>query len=74
MTALSASFSLASGNTFRYEVDRDGVVTEDFNRPPTKADKAEAALKVPEALAEIRAEMGDRDRVRGVPDDSQVAS
>ncbi len=57
---------LASGNCFTYDVDHDGVVTESFTRDPTKADKAEAALKVPEALAEIRAEIGDRGRVRGI--------
>jgi hypothetical protein len=65
-TALHSQFMLASGNCFTYDVDHDGVVTEQFTRPPTKADKEEAALKVPEALAEIRAEIGDRGRVRGI--------
>lgn len=65
-TALHSQFMLASGNCFTYDVDHDGVVTESFTRDPTKADKAEAALKVPEALAEIRAEIGDRGRVRGI--------
>lgn len=64
-TALQSSFVLASGNTFRYEVDHDGVVTESFTRPPTKADKQEAALKVPEALAEIRAEVDEQGRFKG---------
>lgn len=68
-TALHSQFMLASGNCFTYDVDHDGVVTESYTREPSKADKAEAALKVPEALAEIRAEIGDRGRVRGVDDD-----
>lgn len=68
-TALQSQFMLASGNCFRYEVDHDGVVTESFTRPPTKADKDEAKLRVPEALAEIRAEVDNRGRVRGTNDD-----
>lgn len=68
-TALHSQFMLASGNCFTYDVDHDGVVTESFTKPATKADKEEAALKVPEALAEIRAEVAERGRVRGTDDD-----
>ena len=64
-TALQSQFMLVSANCFRYEVDHDGAVTESYTRPPTKADKEEAALKIPEALAEIRAEVDERGRVRG---------
>lgn len=59
--SVQARFTLASGNAVTIYIEPDGEIEMNYNRPPSKEDKAEADSHIPEAMSEA----GERGRDRG---------